>query len=135
MYLRSRNIFLKKMRSKGIEISSDFKKKENTTIQKFHLPIANIGSESLGLAGSEKEFLDVSIQLSPKDTLQYTWQEEKLQLLHYQKIAKINVKKIISSSLSGTYLKIEEKYYRIALGAKQQNLQEEKSKTRLKMLQ
>jgi hypothetical protein len=111
------------------------KKKENTATQKFHLPIENIGSESLGLAGSEKEFLDISIELSPKDTLQYTWQEDKLSIQHHQKIAKINIKKITSSSFSGTYLKIGENYYRITQGEKQQKLQEEQSKAKLKLLQ
>jgi hypothetical protein len=110
------------------------KKKENTTTQNLHLPIENIGTENLGIAGTEKEFLDVSIQLSPKDTLQYTWQGDKLLLQHYQKIAKMSIKKVTSSFFSGTYLKIEEKYYRIALGAKQQKLQEEQSKARLKIL-
>ncbi len=99
------------------------------------IPIEIIGSESLGMAGLEKEFLDFSIQLSPKDTLQYTWQGDKLTLQHYQKIATPSIKKVTSSSFSGTYLKIEDKYYRISQTVKPQKLLLEESKKKLKILQ
>jgi hypothetical protein len=116
-------------------VTAKEKKKENTTTQYLHLPIENIGSESLGMAGSEKEFLDISIELSPKDTLQYTWQGDNLTLQHYQKIANISIKKVTSSSFSGTYLKIENKYYRIAPNTEKQKLFLEESKNKLKLLE
>jgi hypothetical protein len=117
----------------GIASTSEIPEVKNSN-NPIQLPIKKLGTESLGLAGKSTDSVSLSCVLSKIDTMRYTFNENVLNIYHFENLKDFEFFEITTSAFSGNYLKYKGNFYRIIATKEKQKLMLEKSKSRLKML-